>query len=279
MSPNRGLVLLARGGYAARGLVYLIIGFFALLAALGSGQPADSHSSLEKLLGQPFGHALVGIVVVGLIAFSAWRLLQATRDVDHHGTGFKGIAIRAGLLAGAVSNALLAFFALSLLISGLKSSSGSKDGGKTEDFLTTLLSWDHSNLLIYVVALVPLVVGIIHIVKGWKATFEKYFEADEQVMRYVRPISRFGLIARGVAFIEISALLAVSGSSYQAMHPPGMKDAMNGLQNLPMGWLVLSVVAVGLMAFAVYSFAEAMWRRINMDVPDAPHAFKKHVGM
>ncbi|WP_426118797.1 DUF1206 domain-containing protein [Pseudomonas sp. DSP3-2-2] len=277
MSPNRGLVLLARGGYAARGLVYLIIGFFALLAALGSGQPADSHSGLEKLLGQPFGHALVGIVVVGLIAFSAWRLLQATRDVDHHGTSFKGIAIRAGLLAGAVSNALLAFFALSLLISGLNSSSDSKGGGKTEDFLATLLSWDHSNLLIYLAALVPLVVGIIHIVKGWKATFEKYFEADEQVMRYVRPVSRFGLIARGVAFIEIAVLLAISGSSYQAMHPPGMKDAMNGLESLPMGWLVLSVVAVGLMAFAVYSFAEAIWRKINMDVPDAPDFVTSHL--
>ncbi|HEX8591999.1 MAG TPA: DUF1206 domain-containing protein [Pseudomonas sp.] len=277
MSPNRGLVLLARGGYAARGLVYLIIGFFALLAALGSGQPKDSHSSLEKLLAQPFGHALVAIVVVGLLAFSAWRLLQATRDVDHHGTHFKGIAIRAGLLAGCVSNALLAFFALSLLISGLKSSGGSTEGGKTEDFLSTVLSWDHSNVLIYLVALVPLVVGIIHIVKGWKATFEKYFDADEQVMRYVRPISRFGLIARGVAFIEIAALLAVSGSSYQAMHPPGMKDAMQGLESLPMGWLVLSVVAVGLMAFALYSFAEARWRKINMDVPDAPEAIKKRV--
>jgi hypothetical protein len=277
MSPNRGLVLLARGGYAARGLVYLIIGFFALLAALGSGQPADSHSSLQKLLAQPFGHALVALVVVGLIAFAAWRLLQATRDVDHHGKSFKGIAIRTGLLAGAISNALLAFFALSLLISGLKSASGSKEGGKTEDFLSTVLSWDYSNLLIYLIALAPLVVGIIHVIKGWKASFEKYFEADEQVMRFVRPISRFGLIARGVAFIEIAVLLAISGSSYQAMHPPGMKDAMNGLENLPMGWLVMSIVATGLMAFALYSFAQAFWRKINMDVPHAPHFVTRHM--
>ncbi|WP_426143243.1 DUF1206 domain-containing protein [Pseudomonas sp. DWP3-1-2] len=279
MSPNRGLVLLARSGYAARGVVYLIIGFFALLAALGSGQPADSHSSLEKLLGQPFGHALVGVVVVGLIAFAAWRLLQATRDVDHHGKSFKGIAIRVGLLAGGISNALLAFFALTLLISGLKSSKSSEEGGKTQDLLSTVLSWDYSNLLIYLVALVPLVVGIIHIIKGWKASFEKYFEADEHVMRYVRPLSRFGLIARGVAFIEIAALLALGGSRYQAMHPPGIKDAMNGLESLPMGWLVLSVVAVGLMAFAGYSFAQAFWRKINMDVPDAPHALRKRVGL
>lgn len=275
MSGKRGLVLLARGGYAARGVVYLIIGIFALLAAWGAGQPADSHSSLEALLAQPFGNVLVGIVIVGLLAFAAWRVLQATRDVDHHGKELKGLVIRGGLLAGAVTYALLAFFALGLLVSGLKRTGGSD--GKTNDLLAHLLSWDHSNLLVYVVALVPLGLGIVHIIKGWKASFEKYFEANDQVMRYVTPVSRFGLIARGIAFVEIAALLALSGSSYQAMHPPGMKEALNGLEDLPGGGLILLVVALGLIAFAAYSFAEALWRRINMDVPDAPDAVKRHL--
>ncbi|KTC03224.1 DUF1206 domain-containing protein [Pseudomonas sp. ICMP 10191] len=276
MSAQRGLVLLARGGYAARGVVYLIIGLFAVLAAQGSSQPADSHSSLEALLSQPFGGVLVGVVIVGLLAFAAWRVLQATRDVDHHGREFKGLVIRGGLLVGGFTYGALAFFALGLLVSGLKSSGGSSDGGQAKDLLAAILSWDHSNLLVYVVALVPLGLGIVHIIKGCKASFEKYFEADEDVMKYVRPVSRFGLIARGVAFIEIAVLLAVSGSSYQAMHPPGMKDALNGLQDLPAGGLVLLIVALGLIAFSVYSFAQAAWRRINMDVPDAPEAVARH---
>jgi hypothetical protein len=276
MSAQRGLVLLARGGYAARGVVYLIIGLFAVLAAQGSSQPADSHSSLEALLSQPFGGVLVGVVIVGLLAFAAWRVLQATRDVDHHGREFKGLGIRGGLLVGGFTYGALAFFALGLLVSGLKSSGGSSDGGQAKDLLAAILSWDHSNLLVYVVALVPLGLGIVHIIKGYKASFEKYFEADEDVMKYVRPVSRFGLIARGVAFIEIAVLLAVSGSSYQAMHPPGMKDALNGLQDLPAGGLVLLIVALGLIAFSVYSFAQAAWRRINMDVPDAPEAVARH---
>ncbi|NAO51519.1 DUF1206 domain-containing protein [Pseudomonas syringae] len=276
MSAQRGLVLLARGGYAARGVVYLIIGLFAVLAAQGSSQPADSHSSLEALLSQPFGGVLVGVVIVGLLAFAAWRVLQATRDVDHHGRELKGLVIRGGLLVGGFTYGALAFFALGLLVSGLKSSGGSSDGGQAKDLLAAILSWDHSNLLVYVVALVPLGLGIMHIIKGYKASFEKYFEADEDVMKYVRPVSRFGLIARGVAFIEIAVLLAVSGSSYQAMHPPGMKDALNGLQDLPAGGLVLLIVALGLIAFSVYSFAQAAWRRINMDVPDAPEAVARH---
>ncbi|WP_407311543.1 DUF1206 domain-containing protein [Pseudomonas sp. nanlin1] len=266
MSPNHGLVLLARGGYAARGVVYLIIGIFALLAALGSGQPADSHSSLESLLSQPFGHFLVAIVIVGLAAFAAWRVLQALRDVDDHGNSFKGLVIRAGLFVGGVTYGALAFFALGLLVSGLQQSGGG-GGGQAQDLLASVLAWDHSNLLVYLAALVPLGVGVTHIIKGWKASFEQYFEADAEVMHYVRPVSQFGLIARGVAFIEIAVLLVVSGSSYQAMHPPGIKDALNGLERLPMGGLLMGVVALGLIAFSVYSFAEAAWRNINMDVP------------
>ncbi|UVL82405.1 DUF1206 domain-containing protein [Pseudomonas sp. B21-028] len=266
MSAQKGLVVLARGGYAARGIIYLIIGIFALLAAQDSSKPKDSHKSLVALLSQPFGHVLVGLVVAGLLAFAGWRILQATQDVDHHGKDLKGLVIRAGLLAGGAVNGALAFFALGLLISGLRSSSGS-GGGQTRDLLAHLLSWEHSNLLIYLVALVPLGTGLAHIIKGWRASFEKYFEADEDVMRYVRPVSRFGLVARGVVFIEIAFLLLISGSSYKAMDPPGMREALDALQNLPAGSIVLMLMALGLIAFSVYSFAEAFWRRINMEVP------------
>lgn len=268
MSAQNSLVILARGGYAARGVLYLIIGIFALLAAHDSTKPKDSHKSLEALLSQPFGYFLVGLVVAGLLAFSAWRVLQATRDVDHHGKELKGLVIRAGLLAGGMVNGALALFALGLLISGIRSSG--KSSGQAKDWLAHVLSWDHSNLMVYLIALVPLGVGIAHIIKGAKASFEKYFEADEDVMQYVRPVSRFGLVARGVVFLEIAVLLAISGSTYQAMDPPGMKEALDALQNLPAGWLILMVMALGLIAFSVYSFAEAFWRRINMDVPRIP---------
>jgi hypothetical protein len=250
--------------------VYLIIGGFAVLAAMGSGQPVDSHQSLQTVLAQPSGSALLWVVVIGLAAFAAWRAVQCLQDSDHHGTDLKGLTIRIGLFASSVTYVLLALFALGLLISGFKGpgeGGGSGGGGQAQDFLSHLLGWDHSNLVIRLIALIPLGVGIAHIIKGWKASFERYFEADEDVMRVVRPVSRFGLIARGVAFIEVAVLLVISGSRYDATNPPGIKDALNGLQSLPFGHTILLIVALGLIAFAAYSFAEAVWRRINMNIP------------
>ena len=131
MSAQHSLVILARGGYDARGLLCLIIGKFALLAAQDSTKPKDSHKSLDALLSQPFGYFLVGLVVAGLLAFAAWRVLQATRDVDHHGKELKGLVIRAGLFAGGMVNGALALFALGLLISGIRSSGNSGGRPKT----------------------------------------------------------------------------------------------------------------------------------------------------
>lgn len=262
---SRGIVWLARSGYAARGVVYLIIGVFAFMAGIGSGDTVGTKGAIQQLLGQPFGETLLWIMVVGLVAYVAWRLTQAITDPEGHGADAKGLMIRAGLIGSAIAYTLLALFTLGLLGSSIGESAGSGGSGSgSGDFLSGLLGWQYSNYLVYVVALVPLVVGIAHIVKGWKAKFEKYFYASEHVMRWVRPISRIGLIARGVAFLIVAGMLFSGGARYEPTKPPGLEDALSALQSLPFGTFWLSLVGLGLVAFAAYSFSEAIWRRIDM---------------
>ncbi|MCJ0974079.1 DUF1206 domain-containing protein [Pseudomonas sp. PS1] len=258
---SRGIVWLARSGYAARGVVYLIIGAFAFLAASGNGDTVGTEGALVQLLGQPFGETLLWIMVVGLAAYATWRLTQAITDPENHGTDAKGLAIRAGLIGSATTYSLLALFTLGLLGSSLGQSQDGGGGGG--DFLSGLLGWRFSNYLVYLVALIPLGVGIAHIIKGWKAKFERYFYASEQVMRWVRPISRAGLIARGAAFLVVAGMLFSGGRRYEPTQPPGLEDALNALQTLPFGTFWLALVGIGLIAFALYSLSEAIWRRID----------------
>lgn len=50
--------------------------------------------------------------------------------------------------------------------------------------------------------------------QGLEGIVKKCSEADKDVVRYVRLASRVDLFARGVVFIQIALLLAVSGSAY-----------------------------------------------------------------
>ena len=262
---SRGITWLARSGYAARGVVYIIIGAFAFMAGIGSGETVGTKGAIQQLLSQPFGTALLWIMVVGLVAYAAWRITQAITDPEGHGTDAKGLMIRSGLVGSAITYSLLALFTLGLLGTSIGESTGGGSGGSGggSDFLSGLLGWEYSNYLVYAVALIPLGVGIAHIIKGWKAKVEKYFYASENVMRWVRPISRVGLIARGVAFLIVAGMLFSGGTRYEPTDPPGLEDALNALQSLPFGAFWLSVVGLGLVAFALYSISEAIWRRID----------------
>lgn len=79
------------------------------MAALGKGgETTDDKGAIKEIMQQPFGNALLIALVIGLCGFVLWRLIQAIKDTDGHGTSAKGMAIRGGLIASAVSHGLLA---------------------------------------------------------------------------------------------------------------------------------------------------------------------------
>ena len=106
---------MAGAGYAARGLVYLIVGFFAVLAAFGAREETDAEGAPLEVLQQPFGTVLLGLMFVGLVGYVFWRAVQAVYDTDGHGRDARGLTVRAGLLASAFAYAALALYALSLI--------------------------------------------------------------------------------------------------------------------------------------------------------------------
>ncbi|MCB5174231.1 DUF1206 domain-containing protein [Microvirga lenta] len=72
-------VPLGRLGFAARGVVFVLVGGFLILAAWhsNSAEVRGLGGALQSLQGQPFGWALLGIVAAGLFAFGVFGLVQA----------------------------------------------------------------------------------------------------------------------------------------------------------------------------------------------------------
>jgi len=256
---------LARAGYAARGLVYLVIAGFAGLAAFDRAEMRGSEGALRALLGGPFGEALVWLVIIGLAGFALWRFVQAAYDTDRHGRSAKGLAVRAGLFGSAVAYGALALFGLGLVSAWGEEGAG---GDPTRRWLAAAGEAGWAWAIPWLVAALLLAVGAAHIFKGATAKFETYFMADEAKMRVIRPVARGGLVARGLTFLILAWLAFVGGARAGAAAAgggvvPGLADALRAVQGWPAGWLLLLAVAIGLAAFGIYSLAEAVYRYVN----------------
>ncbi|MDQ0317064.1 DUF1206 domain-containing protein [Amorphus orientalis] len=265
MGVSTGLNRAARGGYAARGVVYVIVGALAVLAAIGAGQAENTRGALRELLNQPFGSVLLVVVGIGLFAFAGWRFIQAIGDPDGAGTDAKGLLVRVGHFASGLIHVGLAVFAISVVFS---LSAGSGDGGggdPTSGWLSWLFGHEWGRYIALALACIPIGIGVAHIYKAYKAGFEKYLRPGYNKAGVVKPVCRFALVARGVVFIVIGILALYGGGIYEASDAPGMEDALAWIQGLPFGWLALLAIGLGLIAFAIYAFVEAIFRRIGIE--------------
>ncbi|UEM19103.1 DUF1206 domain-containing protein [Skermanella mucosa] len=253
---------LARLGYGARGVVYVLVGWFAMMAALGAGQLTDTKGVLREILLQPFGKALLAVVALGLVGHAVWRIAQAWLDLDGHGADAKGIVVRGGLLASGAIHVSLAFFAISLVL-GLQGPGSGDSGDGARDWTAWLLSQPFGRWLVGAVGVAVLGAAAGHFVKAWKATFRRFLKADPRTMEMICPIGRVGLGAKGVVFLIIGVFFLTAAWQVDSSESGGLGKALEMLQEQPYGAWVLGVVAVGLFAFGIYSMIVGFYRRID----------------
>ena len=252
----------SRLGYAARGVIYLIIGWLALSFARGSGgNTADSKQALQIIAYQRFGDVMLGVVAAGLVGFALWRAVQAIRDFDAHGQSLKGLAIRAGQLGSSVLHLSLAAAAASIIF-GIGTDLRSNDHDYA-DWSAWLLAQPAGRWLVAAVGVVAIGVGLAHFIKAWRKTFLNYMSVSESSERWVTPISQAGLVARGMVLLMIGWFFLKVAYTFDPGAARGLPGALRSLHQQAYGPWLLGAMALGLIAFGVYCFLEAVYRRIK----------------
>lgn len=73
------VIRISRLGIAARGIIFVMIGFFLIQAAVqfDSSKARGLDGTLQTLAQQPFGKLLLGLMAMGLIAYAAYLWIQA----------------------------------------------------------------------------------------------------------------------------------------------------------------------------------------------------------
>ena len=245
MAHEGGLVWLTRLGFAARGLLYLIIAWLVI----GTGRTADLTSALEYLRGEK---ALLLIILAGFLAYGFWRVTDALFDSEGHGPGKKGALGRTG--AGA-SGIIYLFFAWQAW--RLQKGDGGSDGGAQEQ-ASSVMSLPGGTMLITVGAIILFLAGLWQLKRAISCDFCKHLRGDIADKEWVKWMGRAGYGARGVIFIVTSAFLFSAGLEGDASEAGGMQDALRWLDSP-----VNLVVAAGLALFGAFSILEAIYRSIN----------------
>lgn len=258
---SNAIETIARTGYAARGIVYLIIGGLTALAAFGrGGETTDSQGALLWVLQAPLGDFLLGALALGLVGYSTWRVIQAVKDTDRHGADTQGIVIRGALLVSAITHLVLAYFAVNLVFT-LGASAGSEQG--SNGAANWAMGLPFGRWLFVIVGLIIIGAGIAHAVKGIKTQFDKHLSMSQQTQRWAYPVCRFGLITRGLVFAMAGSFFLIAAYQFDSDQAGGTAAVFNTLREQVYGQWLLGFVAVGLFAFGVYSLLEAVYRRVN----------------
>lgn len=253
----------ARIGYGARGFVYVSIGVLTLLAALDHGGRAVGTSGAGLwLAGQPFGRLWLVTLGLGLWAFVVWRLLQAVFDADREGQGPAALLLRAGQAVSGLFYALLASGVFELL-DEVRPNMAAEDVAENQHKAALLLDLPYGDALLIVVGLVVSGVGIGNIIKGFRSDFGDTLACSDRLCGPLTLVARAGYVARGVAYLPLALLVVLAGWHARASEVGSFGSSLDALEKQPGGSLMLGATAVGLVAFGVFAFVEARFRRIR----------------
>lgn len=249
-SNARTLEAATRVGFAARGIMYGLIGYLALR----SGRTEDGAGIIHYLDSGAGRLVLLGMAG-GFLAYGLWRLLDAWTGATGQGSDTKGMALRAG--AG-ISGLVHVGLGILALLAGAGAGSGGGDGGSTEQGAQTALSLPGGSLVLLVVAAAFLGTGILQLAKAWKLDFLRHLDSRAAREHWVAWLGRAGYLARGIVFLIIAWLFWRAGAEQSAEQAGGLGEA---LDELPSSMQML--VAGGLLLFGLYSLVEAKFRRIH----------------
>lgn len=255
---------LARIGYAAKGIVYILVGWIALDAAIGGGQSTGSRGALQSVADEPFGQVLLALVAVGLLGYAIWRFVEAALDPEDKGSGAGGIARRLGYAVSGVIHAALALYAAQLVFG---SGGGSSGGGSGTDSRTAMLMQQpFGRWLVGLVGLGIVGYGLYELYRAWTLDFGKRLKTSEMsstTREWTTRAGRAGLAARGVVFGIIGIFLVQAALQYDPQQARGLGGALRALQEQAYGPWLLGAVALGLIGYGLFQLVRARYRRIE----------------
>ena len=257
--PSRAtIVAVARYGWFAKGIVYVLAGALASTIAVrslglrpksGPSGEASPTGAIKELSTFPGGRVLLVALAVGLVFYAAWRLYTALAP-GH--TDAESMAKRIGYLVSAALYLSFGFTAIGLA----KTPSQRVDGDvKARDISSGFLASTGGRWLLGVFGVVAVGAGVYRLVKGAQGDVLEEMRSSgmsKTRLRCVRSLGIVGEIGRGVAIALIGYFLLREAMTDRASEGAGLDDALRRVAVHGWGQALVFIVAVGFVLYGVF---------------------------
>ncbi|HEX6973230.1 MAG TPA: DUF1206 domain-containing protein [Vicinamibacterales bacterium] len=243
---------LARWGFIANAVVYLIVGILAVRWGLGEGgRITDPRGALMEIRRSTGGQALLLALVPGFFSYTLWRVLAAIFDGDDDGNDAAGIASRIFAVIKAGAYAALGVMALKI---GMDEpvSRGSSSAGISG-----------MPAVAFVIGAGVLAFACYEMYRAWSSKLSdglRLGELQGSTRRWVVGLSRFGIAARSVVIGTVGFLMLRAAMNGHATTPTTSTSIHTAAHAQPLVYLLLGA---GLMAYAVYLAVLAKYRKVR----------------
>jgi hypothetical protein len=254
---------LARLGYAAKAVLYTLVGVLAFGVGQGSGgRTTGSRGALLTILSAPFGRVLLALIAAGLIGYAVWRVVEGITDPDRRGSDLKGISLRASFVARGLLHGLLGISAARIALSGV---SRDDDGAMAERWSARILEAPGGEAVLMAAGLALIGFSLYQLYRAFAAKIGRRIDLTAMSpagARWAVIVSRFGIAARGLIFGLMGAAVFRAARQHDASEAGGTGDSLREVAQA--GRWPLMLVALGLIAYGAYELINARYRRIRL---------------
>jgi Domain of Unknown Function (DUF1206) len=266
LAANPWVFRCARLGYASNGLLYVIVGSTAALAAVNvGGRVRGTRGALNLLVAQPFGRLAVAAVAVGLCGFILRSFVQIfVPPTDGMPPKLiMRVLRRAGCAVSGFAHIGIALTALQMTL-GL-TVMNPDEGTPRRDWVTLFLTWRPLNgWLTMLAGLVVVGIAVLQFYVAVNRRFTIDMELDRMNYRIKRAAFACGVVGyagRGVAFLIVGMFLVYAGWYVEEVEARAIGDILRMLEAQPFGMWVLIAVATGLIAYGLFLLLVAWYLR------------------
>ncbi len=256
---DRWMERVARAGIFSRAVNYIVLGALVIDVLLGrANAELDNRGAIETISGGLAGKVMLVLLCCGFVCYIAWQALRAlTRRSDESGPGSAGRRLLA------LGTALLyAGFLVSTvrILTGSSTTSPQEEQGS---WTARLLAAGGGRVVVAAVGAGIIVAGLV--LFGYAASRKFESPLDTHAMstgmrRLAAILGVAGQSARGLVLAIVGGFVLSAALTDDPSRSKGLDASLRTLAAQRFGAILLSVVALGFLAFGLYSLLDARYR-------------------